>query len=257
MTVWRSTIRASLLAGLAAGGVAAVFTYVVLEPSIKVALAIEDARGVAQHEAGMPHAHEAVLVTRGWQQVGGAVAVIVTALLLALVYSVLLTRFRLSWKVGELPSALLVAAGCFTVFSLVPALKYPANPPAVGDPSTINERTTLYFAVVVLSVLTATALLLVAGYARRGGWSSVRIAWTTAAVVATGAVLIIVGLPPGPGTIPADVPAALAWQFRVQSLGMLALLWATIGLVSGTLLARQASLANASPAAQRVVLTGW
>lgn len=256
MTLWRSTLRASLLAGLAAGVVAAAFTFVVLEPTIKVALAIEDARGAAEHEVGMAHAHEAVLVTRGWQQVGGAMAVIVTALLLALVFSVLLTRFRLSWKIGELPSALLVAAGCFTVFSLIPALKYPANPPAVGDPATINERTTLYFAVIVFSVLTATAVLLVAGYARRGGWSSVRTAWTAAAVAASGVVLIVVGLPPGPDAIPADVPAALEWQFRVQSLGMLALLWATLGLVSGTLLARQASLAKAT-AARRAILTGW
>lgn len=256
MTMWRSTLRASLLAGLAAGGVSAAFAYVVLEPTIKVALAIEDARGAAQHEAGMAHAHDAVLVTRGWQQVGGAVAVIVTALLLALVFSVLLTRFRLSWKFGELPSALLVAAGCFTVFSLVPALKYPANPPAVGDPATIDERTTLYFAVIAFSVLTATAVLLVAGHARRGGWSSTRTAWTAVAVAACGVGLIVVGLPPGPDTIPADVPAALAWRFRVQSLGMLALLWATVGLVSGTLLGRQASLAKAT-AARRTVLTGW
>lgn len=257
MTLWRSTLGASLLGGLAAGGVAAVFTHVVIGPTIKVALAIEDARGAAEHEAGIAHAHEAVLVTRGWQQVGGALAVIITALLLAFVFSVLLTRFRLSWKVGELPSALFVAAGCFTVFSLVPALKYPANPPAVGDPATINERTTLYFAAIVLSVLVAMAVLLVAGYARRGEWSSVRTAWVAAAVIASGAVLIVVGLPPGHDTIPADVPAALVWQFRVQSLGMLALMWTTMGLVSGTLLGRQARVAGATPADRQNALAGW
>ena len=39
-------------------------------------------------------------------------------------------------------AALLAVAG-FVVVSLVPALKYPPNPPAVGNPETIGYRTAL------------------------------------------------------------------------------------------------------------------
>jgi predicted cobalt transporter CbtA len=255
MSLWRTSLRASLLGGLAAGGLAAVFTFLVLEPTIKLALAIEDSRNAAEHAHGAM-AHDTVLVTRGWQQVGGVLAVIVSALLLSLVYSVVLTRFRRTWNLGEMPSALLASLGCFAVFSLAPGLKYPANPPAAGDPNTIGERTTLYAGSIALAVIVAAALLVVAGTARRARWSSTRTCWSVAAVLVAGAILLFAGLPPSPDTIPADVPAALAWRFRIQSLGMLALLWTTLGLVAGTVLARQARGARTAARTQ-LVLTGW
>ena len=255
MSLWRTSLRASLLGGLAAGGVAAAFTFLVLEPTIKLALAIEDSRNAAEHAHG-DLAHEAVLVARDWQQVGGVLAVLVSALLLSLVYSVVLTRFRRTWNLGELQGALLVALGCFAVFALAPGVKYPANPPAVGDPTTISERTTLYVGSIVLAALVAAAVLVVAGTARRLEWSATRTCWTVAAVLAAGGILLFAGLPPSPDAIPADVGAGLVWRFRLQSLGMLALLWATIGLVSGTVLARQSRAARTAAHAQRV-LTGW
>lgn len=35
---------------------------------------------------------------------------------------------------------------------LVPGLKYPANPPSVGDPDTIRQRTKLFFLMMVVSI---------------------------------------------------------------------------------------------------------
>ena len=64
----------------------------------------------------------------------------------------------------------LVALLGFISIGLVPFLKYPATPPAVGNPETIGDRTTLYFTFLAISVLaiiaetTFAALLL-----RRGG----------------------------------------------------------------------------------------
>jgi len=50
----------------------------------------------------------------------------------------------------------LVLAGImwFTIF-FIPFLKYPANPPTVGDPNTIVLRSSLYIAIIVLSGLGA------------------------------------------------------------------------------------------------------
>ncbi len=36
--------------------------------------------------------------------------------------------------------------------SLMPGLKYPPNPPAVGNPETIGYRTELYFVMMLLSI---------------------------------------------------------------------------------------------------------
>ena len=41
----------------------------------------------------------------------------------------------------------------------MPFLKYPANPPSVGDPDTIGRRTELYLAMIVCSLLAAVAAL--------------------------------------------------------------------------------------------------
>ena len=51
---------------------------------------------------------------------------------------------------------------------VVPFVKYPPNPPGIGDPATIGERTALYFGMVAISVLAAIAALRVRG----PGWSS-------------------------------------------------------------------------------------
>ena len=237
MNLWPSTLRAALAGGLAAGAVAATFSVVVVEPTIRLALAVEESRTAMEHTHG-ESGHDAELVSRGMQQVGGAVAVIVAALLLSLLYAVALTRFRRSSNLSELAGALVVAGGGFAIFALAPGLKYPANPPAVGDPDTVTQRTLLYACAIAIAALTVTAVVAVVRTARRRGWSSTRVTWSVVGVLAAGCVILFAGLPASPDAIPADVGAGLVWEFRVKSLGTLALLWTTLGLVTGTLLTR-------------------
>ncbi len=60
-----------------------------------------------------------------------------------------------------------------------------------------------------------------------------------AGVVAYGLLLVL--LPATPGGADAAVPAELVWEFRVRSLGGLALLWLGLGLGLGWLLDGRAS----------------
>ena len=46
----------------------------------------------------------------------------------------------------------------FAAVSLLPAVKIPSNPPAVGDPETVGRRTMLYAVVVLLGTLSGTVL---------------------------------------------------------------------------------------------------
>ena len=55
-------------------------------------------------------------------------------------------------------AAVLALAG-FVVVVLVPFLKYPSNPPAVGADETIGERTRLYFLMLAVSLFAALAAL--------------------------------------------------------------------------------------------------
>ena len=117
---------------------------------------------------------------------------------------------------------------------VVPFLKYPANPPAVGDPSTVNERTMLYFAVLALSILLAWAVWRFHRSARLSPTAQV---WATAALYTAGLAVIFLALPASPDTV--EAPADLVWRFRLASLGALAVAWAVLALATGTLLSRQ------------------
>lgn len=50
-------------------------------------------------------------------------------------------------------AALLAVIG-FVALILVPQIKYPAKPPAIGDPATIGLQTELYFTMIALSSTT-------------------------------------------------------------------------------------------------------
>jgi predicted cobalt transporter CbtA len=135
-------------------------------------------------------------------------------------------------------AALLAAAG-FVAIYLVPALKYPANPPSVGQPDTIDQRTALYFAMMLVSIAAMVgAVMLRNALARRHGvWSAALIAGAGYLVVVVAAQLLL----PSINEVPEQFPAVLLWNFRIASLGTQAVMWATLGLLFGWLTERAAA----------------
>ncbi|MGW4485183.1 CbtA family protein [Amycolatopsis sp. NPDC004368] len=161
----RSLLVRGMLAGLIAGVLAFVFAHLFGEPSVTSAIGIEEA-GSAEHShthgpgAGpdtQPPAddHEEELVPRDIQStVGLATGVLGYGVAVGGLFS--LAFAFVHGRIGSLRprvSTALLAAGAFAVVFFVPFLKYPANPPAVGVPGTIGERTQLYFGYVAVSVL--------------------------------------------------------------------------------------------------------
>ena len=126
----------------------------------------------------------------------------------------------------------LAVAGFVAVF-LLPFLKYPANPPAVGDPDTIGRRTALYLVALAWSVVATWA-----------GWRAWRAFLARGmglhqAVPATAAVWVglaavgLVALPANPD--PVTAPATLIWQFRIATLAGAVTLWSVLGMTFGWL----------------------
>ena len=75
-------------------------------------------------------------------------------------------------------TAALIGLLGFTAIYLVPFLKYPATPPAVGNPDTIQLRTGIYLALLVISI---AAMVLAVLLQRRllptsGGWNATLVA---------------------------------------------------------------------------------
>src|SRR5205085_4246040 len=105
--------------------------------------------------AGLAHEE---MFSRATQQVGGMAGVAVFGVCMGAILAVAFAavRHRLAaptdWR-----RAVTVAAVAWATLSLAPALKYPANPPAVGDPATIGRRTTLYAVMVAWSIVATWA----------------------------------------------------------------------------------------------------
>jgi predicted cobalt transporter CbtA len=233
-----------MLAGVVAGLLAFGFARIFGEPPIEHAIAFEAHMAHHHADAHADHHHansetdEPELVSRTTQAgLGLFVAVVVYGAaiggLYALVFAFVYGRFG---QLSPRTTAALLAAAAFVSIVLVPALKYPANPPAVGDPETIGSRTALYFAMIVISV---AALIFAVGLAkslssRYEGWSAglVGAASYVAIVAIAGYALPVVS------EVPDHFSAVVLWNFRVASLGLQAVLWTIIGLLFGFLAER-------------------
>ena len=221
-----------LLAGLVAGGLTGAFSLLVTRRAMAPALAIEEARAST-------HAQAEELVGRAGQVSGGflgdVLAAVVFAVLLAVAYA--LVRHRLPVRTDFAGLVLLAAIG-FGVFALLPALKIPANPPGVGDPATVTTRTGIYAAVLLSGLAIAVLVAALVSWLRSRGVSVAATATAAGAAVAALVALLLVLVPGSPDAIPPDVPAGVVWDFRLASLGQLAVLWAALGLVGGWLVER-------------------
>ena len=129
--VWRG-LGAGAVAGLAWG----LYLRFVLETQIGFALKFEDAAGM-----GAP-ASDAAMFSRGTQQAGGMLGAVLYGMVLGLVLGVVVAALhhRIACR-NEFGRGARVAAAAFVGLTLIPMLKYPPNPPTVGDPATVNQRT--------------------------------------------------------------------------------------------------------------------
>jgi len=217
-----------MLVGILAGLLAFAFAYAFGEPQVQRAVDFE--HFVAARSAGAP---ERELVSRGVQRTlglltGTLVLGIALGGLFGLVYAFAYGRIAV---VGARTTAAVLAAAAFTTITLIPAIKYPANPPSVGDPATIDRRTLLFAFMIAVTVLAFIAA------ARLRRQLSARIAAWDAAIVAGGLFLLVVGLAqvvmPAVHEVPAGFPADVLYRFRLASLGTNAVLWLVLGLGLG------------------------
>lgn len=249
-----------MLVGLLAGLLSFTFLKIVGEPSVHRAIAFEAQRGAATAHGGHEHsghdhgaaAHEASppepgLVSRSVQAGIGlftGVAVYSAAFggLFALAFALGYARMG---AFDPRATAVLLAAAGFVAVYLVPALKYPPSPPAVGAADTIGPRTALYFSMIALSL----AAMIAAGMLRNrlslrlGAWNAALFA---AAAYIVAAIVIVLGLPTV-DEVPADFPAAVLWQFRLAAFGGQAILWATLGIGFGWVAERVVAPVRGAP----------
>ena len=227
-----TVIGLTLLAGFIAGLLVACFHFFATEPTIQQAIDLETAHKIAigQLEPEVftrPEQHAGlflgyIMYGIGWGALFGIIC------WFAFGQARLSEPGKISWKWFF---ALLFV--CHWTFCLFPQLKYPANPPGVGDGTTITIRQTLYLEGIFLSILgTALALLLYHSLARleEQGTISRRLRLL---IVLLGyglyAGVFWFMLPPYPITIPISMDIVL--RFRWLSAVGVALFWYLLGTI--------------------------
>lgn len=222
-----AVLKAAVVAGLIAGAVAAGFHWVLTESVIDRAIEIEEQLSRAQ---GAPA--EEPVVSRRAQKVGLVFGFLLYGAAWGLLFGALFHAARAWQPVGwtETTRGFVFAALLGWSVAVFPFLKYPANPPGVGDPQTIGYRQGLYLGFIALSVLGAA---LASGLERslsRAG----RSAWPVAlALYLVYLAVLYLGMPPNPD--PVTMPPRLVWTFRALSLGGLILFWGVLGGAFGWL----------------------
>lgn len=219
-----------MVAGIAAALLTFVFAKLFGEPQVALAIAFEAAQDAAAGNAPEPE-----IVSRAVQASYG----LLTAVLMygaayggmfAIVFALAYKRLNLS---SPRALALLLAGVGFLTFVLIPDLKYPPNPPAVGLEETIGLRTGMYFAMVGIAIAISMISLLVgrALSAPLGRWNGALCG------IGLGIALVVVaqfGLP-DINEVPDNFPAIVLWRFREAAIGMQLVMWSTLGLLFGAL----------------------
>jgi Probable cobalt transporter subunit (CbtA) len=222
-----------ILAGLLAFGWARVFG----EPAVNVAIGFESAQDEAREAAAVaagekPEPPDPEIFSRTVQSgIGLLTGVVVVGAGLGAMFAVLFALANGRLGIGPGPTSMLLAfLGLVSVY-LVPALKYPANPPSVGLPDTIKYRTGLYFLMMAISIATTMGAWIVRQrlQAKHGNWNASVIAIVAYLVVIAIAFLVL----PGINEVPAKFPAVTLWDFRLASLGIQTILWGATGAIFG------------------------
>jgi hypothetical protein len=223
-----------MLVGILAGLLASGFAWLFGEPQVDHAIAFE---GHMRQLAG--ETPEPELVSRAVQSTIGLLTGVVVygcafGGMFALVFAYAHGRIGRRWSPRT--TAAVLAAMAFVVLVLVPQIKYPANPPSVGNPDTIGQRTALYVGMLVLSVATAVTAFSTGRslVARLGTWNAALVGGTAYIVVMVVATLML----PPVNEVPSEFSAEVLWRFRLASVGIEAVLWTTLGLAFGVLAER-------------------
>jgi Probable cobalt transporter subunit (CbtA) len=219
-------LKAAVVAGLIAGAMTAGFHTLLLEPLIERAIGLEE-----QTSHALGHAVQEPLIDRPTQRWGLVLGFVlyggVWGVLFGLVaYGVQAVRPATTARFG-FTLALLVGWSV----AILPFLKYPANPPGVGEAATIAYRQGLYLGFLGLSVVGTVAAVGVHYWHQHSprfaptGRTPVHLAIAAAYVIYVTVVYLV--MPANPD--PVELPAALVWWFRGVALLGLILFWVVLG----------------------------
>ena len=231
-SIFKLGIVVGLLAGILVGGYHILFTVPVIEEAI--AFEEEATQAAEEDESG------GEVVSLGIQKIGAVVGMVIFGVILGAIFSgiyALVRKIAPDWRAFTVA---LVSAGIgFWALSLFPFLKYPLNPPGVGESDTLVFRQGFQFLFFALSMGGVVGLLVLLDRANHRVElpSKKHLAFAELGLLyVVFLVVLYFVLPSNPD--PVTAPSDIVWRFRAFSLVGHFLLWGLLAVGVAVLLNR-------------------
>jgi predicted cobalt transporter CbtA len=219
-------IAITILSGAITGTILALINLGIVEPFIERAIALENERAATDSEMINPIEFNSYRI---WQRGGEIAAGTILGVSLGSLFGMVFAYSRSSIPArNNTKKALILAGIMWLVLFVVPALKYPGNPPAVGNPDTLSYRQSLYITYLTISGFGALGLALL--YRKLGTMQAKK--FIIPAVYAAVMILAYLAMPPNPDEITA--PMDLVIGFRLASGFTMSVFWGLLGIILGT-----------------------
>ena len=221
-----------LVAGAFAGFIHGASNLILVEPYLDEAINIENqnlfASGEADDTLEFWVEYEGY---RDWQKGGQILAGVILGSSIGALFGIVFALSRNSLPGNnDVKKALVLAGIMWLTIYFIPFLKYPANPPTVGDPDTVVLRGILYLSFIAIS-----------GFAAVGFYKLSKIFEGRKKIVSLIGYGVLVSIvffvmPDNPDENLA--PASLVEGFRIMSVLGVSTFWISIGIILGSLWSR-------------------
>ncbi|MEC4848266.1 MAG: CbtA family protein [Nitrosarchaeum sp.] len=217
-----------LISGVTAGLIHGAANFVFVEPSLDQAIGIENQHLFASgEEKNTPEFRAEFDSYRYWQKSGQILAGAILGISIGSLFGIVfvLSRNSLPGKSNIIKSLILAGIMWLTIY-FIPFLKYPANPPTVGDSDTVVLRSILYLSFIAISGFGAF------------GFYKIFNKLKTKKIIAVFGYAVFIGIvfftmPENPDKISA--PMELVEHFRTMSVLAVSIYWLSLGLILGSL----------------------
>ena len=255
----KRVLPVALIMGVVSGLLVGGYFNVVNVPVMEWAISLEEAAAAAEAPGGVVEEEDGITITLGQQRVGLVAGWVIFGVLFGAVFTVLYHLVRQATPGWNIWAWTLIAGFLgFWALYLFPQIKYPLNPPGVGEEGTLLARQGFQFLIMLLSLLAVVAAALVVklindsstqGLQRFLRYGGVAVAYVAAALVLSYAI------PGNPDPIPDWMPEALVILFRTFThIGYL-LMWMFLSVgVAGYLQYQERGIKASDPAATRAMV---
>lgn len=220
-----SFLVVALISGAIAGTVFGLINLVLVEPYLDKAIGIEVQNSINAYEEVNLEEHVSY---RFWQKGGQVAAGTILGMTFGSLLGIVFVFGKKIISGSNIKKALVLSGVIWLVIFIIPAIKYPANPPTVGDPDTIYYRQFLFISFILISGFTALGLSIIYTKIK----SKVSIKFLTVSIIYT---IVMIGVfivtPPNPDMITA--PTDLVNGFRIMSMLTMTIFWIILGLTFG------------------------